>query len=139
MHRRHILATVSTAITAGIGGCAALGGIWQGPYDVGMSAHAFQPDEVTIDVGESVAWMNDGSRSHTVTAYDAGVPDGGKFFASGDYSSETRAREAWLAEDGGAIYPGEGYEHTFEVPGRYWYFCIPHEAAGMVGEVLVRA
>jgi plastocyanin len=27
--------------------------------------------------------------------------------------------------------------HTFDVPGTYQYFCIPHEMAGMTGTVVV--
>jgi plastocyanin len=30
---------------------------------------------------------------------------------------------------------GETYEHTFETESVYDYFCIPHEAAGMVAEL----
>ena len=29
------------------------------------------------------------------------------------------------------------YSRRFDVPGRYTYFCIPHEAAGMIGEITV--
>ncbi|WP_241997224.1 plastocyanin/azurin family copper-binding protein [Halorubrum sp. SD626R] len=34
--------------------------------------------------------------------------------------------------------PSENYEHTFEEPGTYEYFCIPHEGSGMVGTVRVK-
>ncbi|MCL5279758.1 MAG: plastocyanin/azurin family copper-binding protein [Planctomycetes bacterium] len=30
------------------------------------------------------------------------------------------------------------FQHTFEVPGTYVYFCLPHEAMGMVGKVTVQ-
>lgn len=32
---------------------------------------------------------------------------------------------------------GDEFEWTFEVPGEYTYFCIPHEAAGMVANLTV--
>ncbi len=38
----------------------------------------------------------------------------------------------------GNLKPGQAYRHTFTVPGRYRYFCVPHEGAGMIGEVVVR-
>ena len=33
----------------------------------------------------------------------------------------------------------EGYEysHTFEVPGVYWFYCLAHRSAGMVGAIVV--
>ena len=31
----------------------------------------------------------------------------------------------------------ESYVHTFETTGTHEYFCVPHEAAGMVGMVVV--
>ena len=39
--------------------------------------------------------------------------------------------------DSGLISPGKDYSHTFTVPGTYKYFCIPHEAVGMLGTVIV--
>lgn len=32
---------------------------------------------------------------------------------------------------------GFTYEYTFEVPGEYHYVCEPHEAAGMVADIVV--
>jgi plastocyanin len=32
---------------------------------------------------------------------------------------------------------GQSYSHTFDTSGQYTYFCIPHEALGMVGQVTV--
>ncbi|WP_162622742.1 plastocyanin/azurin family copper-binding protein [Salinisphaera orenii] len=34
--------------------------------------------------------------------------------------------------------PGADYAHRFTEPGTYRYFCIPHEAAGTVGTVVVK-
>jgi plastocyanin len=72
-----------------------------------------------------------------VTAYESGIPDEAAYFASGGYDSEEAAREAWTNLEG-AITSGDTYEHTFEVPGTYHYFCIPHERGGMVGTVTVK-
>jgi plastocyanin len=34
--------------------------------------------------------------------------------------------------------PGQTLEVRFDAPGRYRYFCEPHRALGMTGEVVVR-
>lgn len=105
-------------------------------FDVGMNASAFVPREVTVDVGDTVVWLNDSQRNHTVTAYDDRLPDDATFFASGGYDSTSAARDGWTS-GGGALNTCDTYEHTFEVPGEHPYFCIPHERAGMVGTVVV--
>jgi plastocyanin len=89
----------------------------------------YEPREVTIAAGETVTWDNSSGVVHTVTADPAKaanedhvkLPEGGEPFDSGD------------------IPPGATWSRTFEVPGDYRYFCIPHEMAGMVGTVHVKA
>ncbi len=95
----------------------------------------FDPDELTIAVGDTVVWENVGSVPHTVTAYGGDIPGEAAYFASGDFESEQAAREAY--PPGGSIPGGESYQHTFEVEGEYDYFCIPHEQAGMVAQLTV--
>ncbi len=138
--RRRFLATAGAGVVASLGGCAdalGFGGLSDDDFDVGMSANAFLPEEHVVSVGDTVVWGNNGSRGHTVTAYDAAIPDGAAFFASGGYADTERAREDWHERGGGNIPPGDVYAHTFEVPGEHPYFCIPHEPAGMVGIVVV--
>ncbi|SDY18772.1 cupredoxin domain-containing protein [Halobellus clavatus] len=133
--RRDVLAGLGTVTIAGLAGCAGAGAA--NDYDVGMTAVAFNPPETTIAVGERVVWRNTSSRGHTVTAYDSGIPEDAAFFASGGYDSTAAARDGFMSEFGGIIDSGETWSHTFEVPGTYEYFCIPHEQAGMVGTVVV--
>jgi Plastocyanin len=95
-----------------------------------MSQNAFLPKEYEVSVGETVVWGNNGSRGHTVTAYETTIPEAAEYFASGGYDDLEVAREDWHATGGGNISPGETYEHTFEVPGRHNYLCIPHEPPG---------
>jgi len=88
----------------------------------------FTPQTLTVHVGDTVLWKNGSALSHTVTdvpklaskAGDATLPKGAKPFNSG------------------YIDPGQSYSHTFTVPGTYHYFCIPHEATGMTGVVIVK-
>ncbi len=137
MERRAALRTLGALGCIGVAGCVsppALGGV---DYDVGMSANAFEPLLVEINVGETITWKNTGSRAHTVTAYEDSIPDEASFFATGDFENEDQARHAWHHEEGGNLYGGETWRYTFEVPGMYSYFCVPHEPRGMVGQVEV--
>ena len=138
MRRRRFLAAtgaVGAAGLASLSGCAASA---NADYDVGMTAVAYRPPEVTVSAGEEVVWKNTSSRGHTITAYDSGIPDGADYFASGGFESEQAARDGfWNENRSGLVTSGESYRHTFETPGEYRYFCIPHEQANMVGTVVV--
>ena len=93
----------------------------------GNTNYYFDPIGLFIEKGETVTWKSK-SGAHTSTAYEKGtgpatvtrVPDGASSWNSGFIS-------------GG----GQTFEHTFEVPGTYDYFCIPHKSLGMVGRIVV--
>jgi plastocyanin len=140
MHRRRFLrrvgaAGVGTGSAAALAGCVGVGG--EPDYDVGMVASAYRPAELTVSVGDTVVWENTSARAHTVTAYEGGIPDAADYFASGGYDDEETAREAWAADFGGRLESGDRFSHTFAVPGRYDYVCIPHETGGMYATVFV--
>ena len=138
MHRRTFLATVGTAAAVGLAGCSSTGAgasLADDEYDVGMVHNAFRPVEYETTVGETVVWGNVGSRPHTVTAYGDRIPEGATYFASGGADSQREAQADWPGA--GGIDSGETYSHTFETPGEYGYYCIPHEAGGMKGTVVV--
>lgn len=132
MRRRAFLATVTSAAVLGAG-CSRSGA--DGTHDIGMSALQFLPAEFRTTIGETIVWRNTSSRGHTVTAYGDGIPDSATYFASGGFDSEPNARDGWLSGGAGNVHAT--FEHTFEVPGTYEYFCIPHEPSGMVGTILV--
>jgi len=103
---------------------------------VDMEAVAFAPTELTVQQGDTVAWRHAAGEPHSVTAYEDGIPGDATYWASGGFESEDAAREGW--ENGeGAIQAGQSYVRTFETAGEHEYVCIPHEAAGMVGTVVV--
>jgi plastocyanin len=140
MDRRSYLRTAGPALTVGIAACSDVlgaGGLSDDDYDIGFPANAFLPDEYEASSGETVVWGNNGSRGHTVTAYESAIPDDAAFFSTGDFESTDAAREAWQDTGAGDLAPGETFAHTFEVPGEYRYFCIPHERGGMVGTIVV--
>ncbi|CDK38870.1 blue copper domain protein [Halorubrum sp. AJ67] len=103
---------------------------------VDMEAVAYAPTELTVSQGDTVAWRHAAGEPHSVTAYQESVPEEASYWASGGFDSEEEARTGW--ENGkGAVQSGQSYVHTFETAGTHEYVCIPHEAAGMVGEVVV--
>ncbi|WP_290817145.1 plastocyanin/azurin family copper-binding protein [Halovivax sp.] len=135
MRRRAYLAGVGATGVAALAGCTALADtaddLFGGePYDIGMSRHSFEPEEYETTVGDPVVWKNTSEADHTVTAYEDGLPEGASFFASGGYETEAEASDAYWNNFGGAFSTGETYEHTFEVPGTYAYYCVPHEKDG---------
>ena len=89
----------------------------------------FDPEEVSVDAGDTVEWRSVSVMVHTVTAdpakaamaEDVALPPGAKAFDSGN------------------IEPNGVFRHRFDVPGTYRYFCVPHEGARMVGTVICRA
>lgn len=87
----------------------------------------FDPEELTIRVGETVTWRNTSSIDHTAT------DDPGKAEDPANAVLPEGA-EPW---DSGNMEPGAEWSYTFEVAGEYTYFCIPHETAGMVGRLNV--
>ncbi|MBL0142483.1 MAG: hypothetical protein IPP91_10405 [Betaproteobacteria bacterium] len=90
----------------------------------------FDPIGLHIQPGDTVRWVQvDGY--HSTTAYD---PRNG--------NHERRIPDRAQSWDSGILlaqYPAKGstFEHTFSLPGVYDYFCQPHEAAGMVGRIVV--
>ena len=98
------------------------------------ASQKFEPSELTVAVGEEVSFANDSKEAHTVTAYEGDLGEGAAYFASGGFGSEEEARSDL---SGGLIDPGDVYTVSFEEPGTYRYFCIPHESVGMVGTVVV--
>lgn len=87
----------------------------------------YAPQQVRIEAGETVEWRNASVLVHTVTADpdraaragNVALPKGAEPFHSG------------------SLEPGASFRHTFETPGTWRYFCVPHEAAGMTGLVVV--
>ena len=122
-----MVALVAAALAAGCGG-------GEGTEVSMVGGHRFGPETLTVAAGETVTWVNDDSEAHTVTAYGDALPAGADYWSSGGAPSEEAAREA-VAD--ALLTQGESYEMTFDEPGTYRYFCIPHEGDGMKGEIVV--
>jgi plastocyanin len=87
----------------------------------------FEPNEVTIPVGGTVEWRNSSIETHTVTDDPSAARD----------PAHAELPPGAQAFDSGPLKPGQTYRHTFDIPGRYRYFCKPHEMHGMFGAVVV--
>jgi plastocyanin len=103
---------------------------------VDMTAVAFEPKQLTVQAGDTVAWKHAGGEPHSVTAYEDEIPGGADYWASGGFDGQDEAVEGWEHGEG-AVTEGEAYVHTFETAGEHAYYCIPHAQLGMKGTVVV--
>jgi plastocyanin len=82
----------------------------------------YVPDPVTVMKGGTITWKNTAATVHTA------ADDPSKVTAPADASLPAGAK-AW---DSGDVQPGGSFSHTFDTAGTYKYFCVPHDAAGML-------
>jgi plastocyanin len=86
----------------------------------------FDPIGVWIAPGQTLRWVLHHD-VHTTTAYHP---------KNAQHSLRIpEAAEPW--DSGFLLKPGAAFERTFTVEGVYDYYCMPHEAAGMVGRLVV--
>ena len=79
--------------------------------EVEIKDFAYNPDPVTIKVGQSVTWTNQDPAPHTATAQEREVLQSG------------------------TLNQGESYTQTFDTAGTYEYFCEFHP--NMKGDINV--
>ncbi len=106
-----LLVTVIVGVALGLGTSVALLG-QGGTVSVSIVDFAFNPKTITVPVGTTVRWTNNGSAPHTVTS-----------------TSSPRAF------DSGTLNPGDSFEFTFKTAGQFPYFCEIHPS--MRGMVIV--
>lgn len=81
-------------------------------HEVAIEKFAYQPQILTIKVGDSVRWVNHEKRQfHSVWFAEQGEPEPDYFF------------------------PGESYTRIFDKPGTFPYRCGPHPE--MTGTIIV--
>jgi plastocyanin len=86
----------------------------------------FDPIGLYVEPGTAVRWTVR-ENVHTTTAYH---PDN-------DHHPLRIPEGATPWDSGFLVNPGDHFEVTLVVPGVYDYYCMPHEAAGMVGRIVV--
>ena len=85
----------------------------------------FDPIGVYIEPGHTVRWISE-ENVHTTTAYHPR-----------NNNHSLRIPENADPWDSGYLQPGDTFEVLLTIEGVYDYFCLPHEAAGMVGRIIV--
>ncbi len=82
-------------------------------HTVDIKDYKFTPQSITIDVGDSVTWVNSEKRQyHSVWFEQTGEPEADYFF------------------------PDESYQRTFDAAGEFPYHCGPHPK--MTGVIIVK-
>lgn len=86
--------------------------------DVEVLDNSFTEENIQVKPGTKVVWTNDGRQNHDVVPIDDDAD--------------------WGVEPGD-FKVGDVYEHTFDEPGTYRYYCTLHgsKTSGMVGAVVV--
>lgn len=79
----------------------------------------FIPEVLTVPVGATVTWTNKGPGIHTVTGGD------------GQLDPNSPIGDNMLQTDGQTV------QKTFDTAGTFPYFCTPHLALGMKGQIVV--
>jgi plastocyanin len=86
----------------------------------------FDPIGLFVQPGTTVRWVAR-ENVHTTTSYHPG----------NDHHSLRIPNRATPWNSGFLVKPGATFDVTLKVPGVYDYYCLPHEAAGMVGRIVV--
>ncbi|MCG6186245.1 T9SS type A sorting domain-containing protein [Maribellus maritimus] len=91
--------------------------IGQQKHAIEVSNNKFTPDELTIEVGDTVEWTNI-EGYHNVNGTQETYPSNPESFGNS---------------------PGNGwtYSHVFSTAGTYDYQCNPHVGLGMIGKIMV--
>ena len=91
-----------------------------GAFDPNFNTAAPQwylPSAVTIQVNQTITWVNQDTEGHTITSGKAGGREG--------LIQNNMGQPSGLF-DSGTIPPGKTWSHTFTKPGQYEYFCTIH-------------
>jgi plastocyanin len=121
--RRQLL-TAAAALLLGSLGASCAGFVQQLHVVTISDEKGYQPASVSVRVGDTVRWKNDGVHLHTVTDDPSGsrqgsLPSGAQPFNSGD------------------ILPGRTWSYTFTVPGQYQYVSTDEQGQPFQGTISV--
>ena len=92
--------------------------------EIVMQLVAFKPADLEVESGTTVTWTQRDTAPHTVTS------------GSIEQGSAGVTQQPDGRFDSGRLAAGETFEHTFEEPGTYPFFCSLHPAT-MRGEIRV--
>jgi plastocyanin len=92
----------------------------QTTYELTNSGTTFSPDLITMQAGDSIHLVL--ASPHTCTEVSQAT-----WNANGNTSN------------GGFNFPSGTHTFSLDVPGTYYYVCIPHASMGMKGQIIVTA
>lgn len=108
-------------------------------HDVNMifdgSAYKFDPAQLTVKAGDVVRFHNKSGGPHNVQFYPDSIPQGAAAILDAGMSDRIGPLAGPLIAEPNAV-----YQVSFaKAPGGlYKYFCLPHQALGMVAEITVQ-
>jgi plastocyanin len=82
-----------------------------------ISSFTFEPENITVQTGDTLIWINMSNTVHTTTSGENCKKDG-----------------KW---NSGELKFNETFRYVFKKPGKFPYFCIPHCEMGMRGSIIV--
>ena len=97
--------------------CIPFLGITQSSHTINTAGMTFSPNNLTINIGDTVNWVNTGG-FHNVNATLSTFPLNPEGF-------------------GNSLGSGWTFTHVFSLPGTYNYQCDPHAGSGMTGVIFV--
>lgn len=104
---------------------------------VDIPSRSFQPEKISIFVGDTVRWVNRDNQRHTVSANSSAIALGESFDSSPDNCPGN-----FLFRD--CLDPGDTFSHTFTTAGTFTYRCKLHGSdtsfanCAMCGQVIVK-
>lgn len=113
--RRQFLGLLGASTVASVG-LSEIADAQESPV-ISVRNNYFDPIGLYVEPGTTVRFEIEAG-SHSATAYVGRIPSGADPFDSG------------VISDG-------GFDYTFDEPGTYDYYCIPHQSMGMVGRIVV--
>ena len=112
----------------------ATGTVHEVKMEVTNQGDRYDPSPLTIKVGDTVKWINYSGGPHNIAFYPDSIPSGAADALNADMLNQMAPLNGPLVTDSLGV-----YQVTFAnvPPGTYKYYCIPHEAMGMKGTLIV--
>jgi plastocyanin len=97
--------------------------------------YRFEPNNLTIKVGDGVKWVNVTGGPHNVTFWSDSIPAGAAAKLGANMPQTTAPLTGPLL-----VTPNQTYTVSFAglPPGTYHFYCTPHLALGMIGKITVQ-
>lgn len=99
------------------------------------TGYRFEPDSVTIHVGDAVRFVSDSGGPHNVTFWPDSIPGGAQAQLQRNMMNTSGPLTGpFLVKGGDATIVS--FAHA--IPGVYKFYCMPHVARGMRGKIVVQ-